>query len=162
MNRATIAIGLLLAGSFGVVAIARWRSALPSENHRTVSISPVRLPADSLIADSLARAEESIVSNDPFRVANAPSAVRYDPVTEGVRPNDAAPLIMVRPTLVLRAIVGGPPWQAVIDGLPGQPSGVIVRTGMTFDKLTVSAISRDSVIIKGPDTTWTLSFRGRP
>ena len=163
MKAATTAIGLLLAvGSLGMVAVARWQSALPSEGHRTMPVPPIRLPPDSLINDSLAIAEESIASNDPFRVANSPPAVRYDPTSEAARPNDAAPLILVRPSFALRAIVGGPPWQAVIDGIPGQPSGTIVRAGMIFDKLTVSAITRDSVIIKGPDTTWALSFHGRP
>jgi len=163
VKAATNAIGfLLVVGSLGMVAVARWQSAFPNEAHRPISAPPVRLPSDSLINDSLAIAEESIVSKDPFRVANSPAGVRYDPTTDAVRPNDAAPLILVRPSFVLRAIVGGPPWQAVIDGIPGQPSGTIVRAGMTFDKLTVSAITRDNVIIKGPDTTWALSFHGRP
>ena len=163
MKAATTAIGLLLAvGCLGVVAVARWQAALPSERHPTILVPPISLPSDSLINDSVAIAEESIVSNDPFRIANSPTAARYDPTSESVRPNDAAPLILVRPSFVLRAIVGGPPWQAVIDGIPGQPSGTVVRAGMIFDKLTVSAITRDNVVIKGPDTTWALSFHGRP
>src|SRR5262245_1733140 len=160
MNRLALAITSLLAsGSFVVVAVARWQAARPNESHRAVSVSPARPPADSMVDDSLASAEESIVSNDPFRIANSPSAVRYDPASESVQSNGSTPPILVRPSFVLRAIVGGPPWQAVIDGFPGQPAGAIVRTGTTLDKLTVSAISRDSVIIKGPDTSWTLSFR---
>ena len=163
MNAPALAVGLILAGgSLAVATVVRWQSALPTVRHQGVSVPAIRIPADSLLDDSLASAEASIASNDPFRVANSPSAVRYDPAREGVQSNGSAPLVLVRPSFVLRAIVGGPPWQAVIDGIPGQPAGTIVRTGTTFDKLTVGPITRDSVIIKGLDTVWTLSFRGRP
>jgi hypothetical protein len=64
--------------------------------------------------------------------------------------------------MTLKAIVGGPPWQAVVDGIPGQAQGTIVRAGAAFDKLVARAVTRDSVIIQGPDTAWVLTFRRRP
>jgi hypothetical protein len=158
-----VALGLiLLGGSLVVVGTKRWRSALPNVSHGLVTIAPSTPSVDSRVDDSLATAEDLIVSNDPFRIANAPSSARYDAAKDGVHPIGSTPLNLVRPSFVLRAIVGGPPWQAVIDGIPGQPAGTVVRTGNAFDQLTVSAITRDSVIIKGPDTAWTLSFRTRP
>jgi hypothetical protein len=68
----------------------------------------------------------------------------------------------VRPTFALKAIVGGPPWSAVIDGIPGQAAGTVIRQGAQFEKLVVRSVTRDSVIIQGPDTTWVLRFGGRP
>ncbi|MDB4878329.1 MAG: hypothetical protein JWM41_4775 [Gemmatimonadetes bacterium] len=68
----------------------------------------------------------------------------------------------VRPVMTLKAIVGGPPWQAVVDGIPGQPPGVLVRQGTTLDKLAIRSVTRDSVVIQGPDTTWVLGFGRRP
>jgi hypothetical protein len=62
---------------------------------------------------------------------------------------------------VLKAIIGGPPWQAVIDGIPGQPPGTIAGTGARFDKLVVRSVTRDTVVVQGPDTTWSLGFKGR-
>ncbi|MDB4878547.1 MAG: hypothetical protein JWM41_4993 [Gemmatimonadetes bacterium] len=64
--------------------------------------------------------------------------------------------------MTLKAIVGGPPWEAIVDGIPGQPPGTVVRSGSTLDKLAVRSVTRDSVVIQGPDTTWVLSFRRHP
>jgi len=114
--------------------------------------------------DSLATLEERIVARDPFRLSNRASAVRYDAFADatvlgapGMPPSSAVP----RPVLELRAIVGGPPWQAIIDGLPGQQPGTTAQPGSRFDKLVVRAVTRDTVIVQGPDTTWVLSFRRR-
>ena len=114
--------------------------------------------------DSLGEAAANAVANDPFRLANRPSSVRYDVKLEG---GVGAPAQFVpppvRPAFALKAIVGGPPWSAVVDGIPGQPPGTIVRTGIVFDKLTVRSVGRDTVVIAAPDTTWKLTLsRGRP
>jgi hypothetical protein len=111
----------------------------------------------------LADAEDLIVSNDPFRLSNSAAAVRFDPNNENGVPG--APVMSpppIRPNMTLKAIVGGPPWQAIVDGIPGQPPGTIVRVGAAFDKLVTRAVTRDSVIIQGPDTTWVLTFRRHP
>lgn len=150
------ALCVLLSGA----AVARWRGAVPPATSRAATV-PAIAPAfvDSL-EEALASAEESIVSNDPFRLANIPAAVRYDARDElaqsvsGV--SQPAPL---RPTMTLKAIVGGPPWQAVVDGLPGQPANTVVEAGSRYDKLVARSVTRDSVVIQGPDTTWVLSFR---
>jgi hypothetical protein len=66
-----------------------------------------------------------------------------------------------RPSMVLRAIAGGPPWQALIEGL-GPPSGAtLVRPGMVVDRVAVRSISRDTVVLRGLDTTWVLTFARR-
>ena len=114
--------------------------------------------------DSLGEAAANTAANDPFRLVNRPTGVRYDARTEG---SVGAPAQFVpppvRPPLVLKAIVGGPPWQAVVDGVPGQQPNTIVRTGDAFDKLTVRSVGRDTVVIQAPDTTWKLTLsRGRP
>src|SRR5262245_21559344 len=88
-----------------------------------------RFPADTVVTDSaLADSEDLTTSNDPFRLSNRPPIVRFDPDEEATgesnRPVQPPPL---RPTFSLKAIVGGPPWQAVIDGIPGQPPSTIVR-----------------------------------
>ncbi|HXT05158.1 MAG TPA: hypothetical protein VN760_13310 [Casimicrobiaceae bacterium] len=124
------------------------------------SIAPRRDTVDATL-DSAAIA---IVSNDAFRLANEPSAVRYDPNDEtrtghAANAPAAAPL---RPTMTLKAIVGGPPWQAVVDGIPGRSPGTIVRAGAAFDRLVARRVTRDSVVFQGPDTTWVLTFQRRP
>jgi hypothetical protein len=119
--------------------------------------------ADSLDA-RLARAAKLAVSSDPFRLSNRPALVRYDPASETGSPSSPrlpAPSPQ-RPVMTLKAIVGGPPWQAIIDGIPGRPPGTVVRAGESFDKLHARLVTRDSVVIQGQDTTWVLGFRKTP
>lgn len=154
-------VGLLVLGSAAgcLIAALRWRAASPPPfPRRTIALahaSPRPVPNDSVLAD----AEGATVSNDPFRLANEPASVRFDPAVEG---EAASPVVaLVRPTLVLKAIIGGPPWQAVIDGIPGQPPGTVAGPGARFDKLVVRSVTRDTVVVQGPDTTWSLAFKGR-
>ena len=141
-------------------AVVRWRTAVPIAAAPAAKVPEIAQSFDDSLDDALESAEASIVSNDPFRLANAPATVRYDP-GDDLAPSatgviQAAPL---RPTMTLKAIVGGPPWQAVVDGLPGQPANTVVRAGAKYDKLVARSVTRDSVVIQGPDTTWVLSFR---
>ncbi|MEP6493401.1 MAG: hypothetical protein ABJF01_12030 [bacterium] len=155
---ALAATSLCLAGVAGV----RWRAAVPVQNSVPASVVPLRRVTALVGDDSLAAAEDVVVTNDPFRLSNSAPTVRYDPATDGTGPGGvvAAPAPL-RPVLVLKAIVGGPPWEAVIDGFPGHPDGTIAQQGSRFDKLVVRAVTRDSVIVQAPDTSWVLSFRRR-
>lgn len=156
--------GMAMAALIGLtgVGVIRWRAAVPAIRHQSTSMgSTAASLADSLEA-ALAEAEDLTTTNDPFRLANAPASVRFNPNNENV---GGGPVVAaappVRPNMTLKAIVGGPPWQAIVDGIPGQPQGTVVRAGNAFDKLVARAVTRDSVVIQGPDTTWVLSFRRR-
>jgi hypothetical protein len=141
-----------------VVGAIRWREAVPTSGHQSIVIGSVKRSPSELVETTLVEVEQLIVSNDPFRLSNTPSSVRYSPGSESVGLSATAPF---RPNLTLKAIVGGPPWQAIVDGIPGQPQGTLIRVGNAFDKLVARAVTRDSVVIQGPDTTWVLSFRRR-
>ena len=143
------------------VALLRWRQVTAGGIPDRARVTPLRALAAPMPDDSLADAEEAIVTNDPFRLSNSPPAVRYDPASDGAVAGILAGPPQARPTLVLKAIVGGPPWQAVIDGIPGQPSGTVARAGSKFDRFTVRVVTRDSVVVQGADTSWVLSFRAR-
>jgi hypothetical protein len=65
------------------------------------------------------------------------------------------------PPLSLRAIVGGPPWQAVLAGVPGEPE-TMVAIGSDVRGLRVQSITRDEVVLRGGDSTWTLTMRPIP
>jgi hypothetical protein len=160
MKTITIASALMaLSLCAGVTARIRWRQLETSGVPARVGVAPLRASGLTVSDDSLAAAEEAIVANDPFRLSNSPPAVRYDPAADGAVIGGL--LSQPRPLLVLKAIVGGPPWQAVIDGIPGQPPGTLAQTGSKFDRLVVRAVTRDSVIVQGADTSWVLSFRAR-
>lgn len=158
----SIAYVLAAAGfvALNSVAVVRWRDALPAVSAEAADVPPLAPATTDSLDDGLASAEESIVSNDPFRLANIPASARYDPNEElAASASGVAQPAPLRPTMTLKAIVGGPPWQAVVDGLPGQPANTLVRSGSTYDKLVARSVTRDSVVIQGPDTTWVLSFR---
>ena len=107
--------------------------------------------------DSVGRAVEYVVANDPFRLSRQPATVPYAPALEGLAPPPTAR--PPRPTLVLRGIVGGPPWSAILDGLPGREGSALVRRGDTVGTILVRAVGRDTVIIQGADTTWRLTVK---
>lgn len=160
-------VGAALTIALAVVAVLRWRHALDGIDSVT-GIPEVIVRAPSLVPvdeDSIIDAATAVAANDPFRLSNAPAAIAFSPSLEGGGlGGGAAPVVVrVRPTLALRGIIGGPPWQAIVDGLPGQPPGSIVRPGMTFDKLVIRSISRDTVLVQSPDTSWKLTLgRGAP
>ena len=155
-------IGLTIASLLLIpVARRRWLDAIPPS--RVVRVAIPRLSSMSArpLDDSLAAAETLVVDNDPFRLANHPAFVSYDPrIGDGPQGGELAPP-SVRPVFVLKAIVGGPPWQAVVEGFPGQATSLVVRAGERFDKLAVRSVTRDSVVVQAPDTTWVLTFRKR-
>jgi hypothetical protein len=153
---------LLIAVAFtlSAVAIARWQTSTPHVEAPARHVVPPTTTLAFISEDSLDAAADLTVTNDPFRLSNRPAEVSYDPQSDGLTV-PVAPLASPRPLLVLKGIVGGPPWQAIIDGLPGQPAATVAQQGSVFDKLVVRSVSRDSVVIQGPDTSWTLGFRKR-
>ena len=117
-------------------------------------VSAVDLSADMVAAPVFA-------DSDPFRIANRPSQVRYGSASPAPIAGQLASMHDPRPTMTVRAIAGGPPWHALIDGMPGRTHLTLVAPGTTVDKLTVRRITLDSVVIRGTDTTWVLTFARR-
>ena len=152
--------GIVALCSIGA-GVIRWRNTPLIASVDSAAVQARARPDIHPDANQLRDAADVIVSNDPFRLTNTPALVRYDPTAEGAAATTSIAAPPIRPVMTLKAIVGGPPWQAIVDGLPGQPPGTVVRAGNAFDKLVARAVTRDSVVIQGPDTTWVLSFRRR-
>lgn len=96
---------------------------------------------------------------DPFRFSHEMPGLRLgeEPVPESI-PGPA-----YRPALVLKGIVGGPPWTALVAGIPGNRGARLLSVGDRADSIMVRSIGSDSVVLSGPDTTWTLRLeRGHP
>jgi hypothetical protein len=98
------------------------------------------------------------VAADPFRLERHPSPIAYRPELEGVAPLPPSPK-PPKPPLVLAGILGGPPWEALIEGIPDHAGAVLVRQGDAFGDLKVRSVRRDSVIIQSADTTWRLGIK---
>ena len=101
-------------------------------------------------------AAASLVEVDPFRAARRPSPIEYLPDLEGAPP---PPPRAPRPALAISGIIGGPPWSAVLEGVPGREAGAVVHPGDTLGGVRVHAVKRDTLVITGMDTTWRLIVR---
>jgi hypothetical protein len=145
-------MALLLASA----AMVAWYRPLPNGNAAASAIGAAPIIRAELDADVLDAAAQSVIDGNPFRLSRLPSDIAFSrtpPI------GTVVPAVGIRPVLVLKGIVGGPPWQAVLDGIPGAPPGTVVKTGSTFDKLIVRSVTRDTVMVQGPDTTWRLTLR---
>jgi hypothetical protein len=140
-----------------VVATLGMRAARATPSFLGQSVPAPMSEPRRIDPDSIARAAAYIVANNPFRLSRQPATVAYAPELEGLAP---PPVVRPpRPDLVLRGIVGGPPWSAILEGIPGRDGSVVARRGDSLGTLIVRAVGRDTVIIKGADTTWRLTVK---
>lgn len=65
------------------------------------------------------------------------------------------------PSLRLRAVAGGPPWNAVVEGLPASATARVVRVGDHIDGIVVRRIGEDGVEVSRGDSTILLLLPGR-
>jgi hypothetical protein len=140
-----------------VVAWLGWRYGTPSLVPLPVpSLAAPAVPGDGA-ADSLAG--ERALDLDPFRIARHPSPVEYLSDADGMPPPAPPAPKPPKPLLAISGIVGGPPWAALIEGVPGREGTIVVRQGDTLGGLTVRRVGRDTVTVLGMDTTWKLAVR---
>ncbi len=146
----SVAVALGVAAGVG----ARAPRGVRLPNARAVTAPPV--PPEHVTRSDIDVAVIALTETDPFRAGRRPSPVAYQPTRDGAPP---PPPRATRPGLALSGIIGGPPWSAVLEGVPGRDGGSVVRTGDTLGGLKVRAAGRDTVVIIGMDTTWRLTVR---
>lgn len=136
-----------------------WRRALSGAS--TFASPAPSVPADvrTFESESLDAAVEVTVESNPFRLDRRPAQVAYDPELEGAAPAPPPPPPAPKPSLSLAGIIGGPPWEALIDGIPGREGSVLVRGGQTVGELHVRSVNAGKAVIEGADTVWTLTLR---
>jgi hypothetical protein len=148
----------MLTAIAAALTVAGWRYAARDVDARRIPSLRGVTQARRVNADSLHAAASSVAAHDPFRVDHQPSSVAYRPELEGVAPPPPVPK-PPKPKLMLAGIIGGPPWEALLDSVPGRDGSVLVRKGDTLGGLRVRSIGRDTVIVQGVDTTWRLIVR---
>jgi hypothetical protein len=136
--------------------LGAWSVAVPSVASEEVAPSapPLQIAPHSAPDAKFAAA---LRERDPFRFDRRPTDVRYNP-WEPVSSSVAAPR-PARPALAVVGIVGGPPWNALVQGIPGREGGALVTTGDTVNGIRIVRISRDTAYLAGFDTTWALTPR---
>lgn len=107
-------------------------------------------------ADSLIAAADAAAESDPFGTA----AVAVPNVAQtGAMP--PGPMPPPRPPFILLGILGGPPWSAVVSGIPNTMGPVLLRMGDTVGGYSIARVSRDTLVLKNGTATHTLAFGAR-
>ncbi len=121
------------------------------------AIWPVSQAMQPIAADSLAVLTSRIVDNDPFRLDRKPADVAYGAPPDSMA-RASATSEAPRPPLVLVGIVG-PPWRALVDGVPGHDGSMVLRAGQNVAGLRVRDVTATAATISGADTTWHLTVK---
>jgi hypothetical protein len=113
-------------------------------------VATLTAPPNSAALDS---AVDDITDRNLFRPERASAEERAGAPAPG-------PMAMAvpsnRPHLVLKGVLGGPPWDAVVEGVPGREGALVIRVGESVAGVSVRAIRRDTAYVRGFDTTWAL------
>ncbi len=152
-----IVLGCVMIVSLGAAAVRTSRARPDPVLAPPVQVAGIA-PMRALSADSVDMWMAEAIDGDPFRLSRRP-ATRASATAGRVDQPSLSPQRPPRPVLVLKGIVGGPPWQAIVSGLPGQPGETVVTSGARFETLVVQSIARDLVVIQAPDTAWRLTIK---
>lgn len=154
----------LLALLLVAAGMSRWRAAAgtsPEAAPYGLAASP---PEPTRVeAARLAEAERAIAAGNPFRLDRVPAPVGFAQPGMGDGYGAGAPMPYrppppPRPPLAVSGIAG-PPWRAVLEGVPGHEGGVVVQRGDALGELRVREVTSTTVVVAAPDTVWRLTLR---
>ena len=123
---------------------------------RTLAAQTATAPAMTMFdGDMLDSAASHIAAHDPFRMERKPANIAFSVAPNGVQgvPAPATPLVRI----ALQGTIGGPPWSAIISGVPGHEGTVVVSSGDTLGGVAIRRVSKDSVTVRVKDSTWTVT-----
>lgn len=107
--------------------------------------------------DTLTSLASLAVRHAPFRLGATAPTVRF-----GSEPAAPAPAPVPLPSIAVLAIVGGPPWSALLEGLPNTDGETVVRIDDRFADIRIRTITALGVGLSNRDTSWTISLSGMP
>lgn len=142
----------------------RWRGAEPDVAAPPGALQATPPEVRVVPRGRLAAAARSVAGGNPFRLDRAPAPIGFaQPGMPGMMMPGARPPYVPppppRPQLSVTGIAG-PPWQAVLEGVPGQEgAAVVVRRGDVVGGLRIRDVTRTTVVVSAPDTTWRLTVR---
>jgi len=139
-------------------ALIAWRGSRLRPLSAPSVIWPIEQSPAYPTTNALDSAAKSVTRSDPFRLERRPSSVAYGTESEGASAAPSPPK-PPKPKLALAGIVGGPPWVALVDGIPGRNGSVLVHAGDTLAGLRVRSLGPNGVTITGLDTTWKLTLK---
>ena len=157
MRRPGLVDTLLILTALASSALAAFRS-------RDLSLVPTALaqasPSGVSAPTPRATARRAAPIRSPFRLDGAIPDRRFGepPAEASVQPVE---LPAVRYEIVVKALVGGPPWAAVLVGLPGESLERVVRIGDRFGSVQIERVGEDGVRLATGDTSWVVQLSER-
>jgi hypothetical protein len=154
----------------------RWRHAVPEEGQASRPSLAAPPPMRAAAVARLGTASETVARGNPFRLDRSPAplgspapgqlgmmmSTGYPPGGTGLGGAYPAyvPPVMTQQGGALRVTgISGPPWEALVEGIPGKQGAVVVRPGDRVEDLRIRSISQDLVVVQGRDTTWRLQIK---
>lgn len=134
-------------------ALAPGEGTTRSRGIRLREIPPVQV----YDLEALFEVADRIAERNPFRPLQTEG--------EGMRlasTGSYMPPLPPRAEPILQGVVGGPPWQAIIAGLPGREGGVVVVPGDTVGGMKVRSVGRESAVLVAKDTIYSLTLKAIP
>ncbi len=106
--------------------------------------------------DLLDSAASHVVTHDPFRLERKPANVAFSVAPSSVVgvPLPSGPPVRI----ALQGTIGGPPWRAIVSGIPGHDGTIIVSSGDTLGGVTVRRVDKGGVTVQVKDSTWTVTL----
>jgi hypothetical protein len=154
LERALWAAAFLIA----LVAWVRWRQAVPAAEAVPYALPAAPAPAGNVAAALLAEAGGEVVRTNPFRLDRTPAPIGFQSEPGPAFHEEYRPPPPPRPPLRVTGIVG-PPWRALLTGVPDRQGSVLVAAGDQVGDLRVRSVTRETVVVQAPDTTWRLSIQ---
>jgi hypothetical protein len=160
MNARLVRIGLWITTVAGLaVTFTVLRDAGRNSSPAIPQMPRALLVPPRASAELLEQAVSDVAERNLFRPERAMAEASSAPMAAiGPTMGVPAPMTPGRPRLTLRGVLGGPPWDALIEGIPGREGAVVMRAGETQAGVTIRAIRRDTVLARGFDTTWALTL----
>lgn len=143
---------LLMASGAAAMVLGRWRPP----NTPPAAGAEGALVLSEPSHDSVNAAAAAVIANDPFRLERKPASLRF-----GESPPQPPPQTLTAPAPVRLTLSGtiGPPWQAIVEGIPGRTGGTVVRAGEAYGSLRIVSVGRDTIVVQGADSTWTITLK---
>jgi hypothetical protein len=131
---------------------------LGDRGHSSAAVAPTSTGEHDRPSEARASAPRSrvVIVRNPFRLDGL-LAPRLEVGLDSAASADAdtpPPAFRLR----LKGLVGGPPWRAVLSGLPGVTGDRTVRAGERFEFLRILDIDAAGVSVAADDSTWTLTL----
>jgi hypothetical protein len=143
------------------IACAGWITSRPLPSGEIgARHAPEEMPVRRDVA-KVRQAGHIVIANNPFRLDRRPAPLPFSTASQRPTLDLPQPRPMSKPfPLQLRGIAG-PPWEALVDGIPGRDSPLVVRSGDRAGEYLVALVSRDTVVVRGQDSVWKLTLANR-